>query len=775
MNIANRPQATVDAAVTFIERQYGIKGTASSLPSERDQNFRIDAVDGSQHVLKIAHPDESAAVLDLQTQALCLLEHSPAPELFPSVRAGLRGELMPRWSAPTGEYFVRLVSYLPGTPVADISELDPSLLVEIGRRLGEMDRTLESFSHPAMHRFLEWDSKHAFVVIQDRCDHIDGLGRRELVQKHLDDARARLVSLLARLPMQVIHNDVNDHNLLIENGARVSGIIDFGDMMHSYRVCDLANAAAYLMFDRDNPFEVARYVANAYDCANPLSQDELRALPDFIRLRLCLSVCMCATQKKDDPDNAYLTISEAPAWRLLERLAHETEELFAMSGSTSTPSSEDTRTPAQIMELRRRFLSETLSTSYRQPIKVVRGSGQYLYDDTGRQYLDCVNNVCHVGHCHPRVVAAAREQIAQLNTNTRYLHDNIVEYASRLTSYFPDPLSICFFVNSGSEANDLALRLARTHTDATDMIVLEHAYHGHTQSLIDISPYKHDGKGGRGAPQTTHSVPIPDRYRGAYGYSDPLAGQKYGEHVRDAVSSIENSGRRLAGFIAESILGVAGQIELPPGYLAHAYETIRAAGGVCIADEVQVGFGRVGDSMWAFEAHGVTPDIVTLGKPIGNGHPLAVVITTPEVARSFETGMEYFNTFGGNPVSCAIGLAVLEVIEDEKLRIHAHEVGGYFFERLHRLATRHDIIGDVRGRGLFLGVELVRDRSTREPATSEAARVLEQMKERSILLSTDGPFNCVLKIKPPLKFNRANVDQFITALEESLTNLKPGA
>ena len=771
MNVANRPQVTADAAVTFVERHYGIKGTAVSLPSERDQNFRIDAVDGARYVLKIAHPDESAAVLDLQTQALRLLEHSPVSELFPTVRAGSHGELMPRWSAPSGEYFVRLVSYLPGAPVADIAEPDPALLREIGCRVGEMDRALQSFSHPAMHRFLEWDSKHAFVTIQDRYDHIDGTERRELVKKHLDNARSRLLGLLARLPMQVIHSDVNDHNLLIEDQARVSGIIDFGDMMYSYRVCDLANAAAYLMLEKNDPNEVARYVAYEYDRANPLSDDELRALPDFIRLRLCLSVCMSATQRKDDPDNAYLTISETPAWRLLERLSHETEELFDSSRSISKPSSANARTPAQIMELRRRHLSRALSTSYRQPIKVVRGSGQYLYDASGRQYLDCVNNVCHVGHCHPRVVAAACEQIAQLNTNTRYLHDHIVAFAARLTSYFPDPLSVCFFVNSGSEANDLALRLARTHTDAADLVVLEHAYHGHTQSLIDASPYKHAGKGGRGAPSTTHSVPIPDRYRGPYGYSDPLAGQKYAAHVRSTVSSIERAGARVAGFIAESILGVAGQIELPPGYLAHAFESVRGADGVCIADEVQVGFGRVGDSMWAFEAQGVTPDIVTLGKPIGNGHPLSAVITTPEVARSFETGMEYFNTFGGNPVSCAIGLAVLDVIEDEQLQNHAHKVGCYFLEQLRQLESRHEIIGDVRGRGLFLGVELVRDRSTREPATSEAARIIEQMKERSILLSTDGPFNCVLKIKPPLKFDRANVDEFVAALEESLANL----
>lgn len=625
-----------------------------------------------------------------------------------------------------------------------------------------------------MHRELEWDPKHAFLNIRARLPDIAGSDRRKLVSRMLDECQARLAPLLPRLPMQVIHTDVNEHNLLVGEDERVSGIIDFGDVVHSYRVCDLAHTAAYLMLGRDDVGVVVAELVRGFQQRVQLDPDELMAAPDFMRLRLCLSVSMTARQRKLDPDNEYLTVSEEPAWRVLETLDAEDGDSIAEALQIPRCRPRSVRSPADILRARGRLLSGGLNTSYREPLEIVRGTGQYLFASDGRRYLDCVNNVCHVGHCHPHVVAAGREQMARLNTNTRYLHDHLVEYAERLTALLPDPLAVCFFVNSGSEANDLALRLARAHTNAEDMVVIDHAYHGNTRSLIDVSPYKYDGRGGQGQPVSTHKVPVPDLYRGCFGSDDPDAGQKYAGFVAQAVTEVERTGRPLAGFMAESMLGVAGQIVLPPGFLATAYETTRRAGGVCIADEVQVGFGRVGPDLWAFVNQGVVPDILTLGKPIGNGHPLAAVVTTAEIARSFETGMEYFNTFGGNPVSCAIGLAVLDVIESERLPEHAAEVGAYFSSSLTQLATRHESIGDVRGRGLFLGVEFVRDRKTREPATSEAAQVVELMLQRGVLVSTDGPHNCVLKIKPPLVFTRADVDRFVQALDAGLSEIERG-
>ena len=384
--------------------------------------------------------------------------------------------------------------------------------------------------------------------------------------------------------------------------------------------------------------------------------------------------------------------------------------------------------------LRAQHIGKSLSISYRDPLKIVRGSGQYLYDVDGRAYLDGVNNVSHVGHSHPRVVKAGQEQMAVLNTNTRYLHDHLVRYAERLCATLPPELSVCFFVCSGSEANELALRLARTHTGRKDVIVLDAAYHGNTQALIEISPYKYEGPGGAGAPPYIHKALMPDPYRGEYKASDPQAGQKYAAHVEELLR--QHPGQ-VAAFIGESLLGCGGQIVLPDHYFEEVYRHVRAAGGVCIADEVQVGFGRVGTHFWGFETQGVVPDIVTMGKPIGNGHPLAAVVTTPEIAASFDNGMEYFNTFGGNPVSCAIGLAVLDVIADEQLQAHAQRVGERLLAGFRGLMPRHHIIGDVRGLGLFVGVELVLDRETLAPAAAQATYVINRLRERGILLSTD--------------------------------------
>jgi 4-aminobutyrate aminotransferase-like enzyme/Ser/Thr protein kinase RdoA (MazF antagonist) len=428
----------------------------------------------------------------------------------------------------------------------------------------------------------------------------------------------------------------------------------------------------------------------------------------------------------------------------------------------------DSMSQEEILAARRRHLGPNLSIAYRRPLEMVRGSMQYLYNADGRVYLDAVNNVAHVGHSHPRVVRAGQRQMAVLNTNTRYLHEDLVRYAARLSATLPPPLSVCYFVCSGSEANELALRLARAHTRRRDVIVVDAAYHGNTTTLVEISPYKAEGPGGAGLPPYVHKVPLPDVYRGPYRRDDPQAGERYASAVAAAVARAEQAGGAVAAFICESALGCGGQLILPDGYLAAAYHHTRAGGGVCIADEVQTGFGRAGSHFWMFETQGVAPDIVTMGKPIGNGHPLGAVVTTPEIAASFDNGMEYFNTFGGNPVSCAIGLAVLDVIADEQLQANARTVGARLLAGLGALMERHPLIGDVRGLGLFIGVELVRDRAALTPATDQAAYVANRMRERGVLLSTDGPFHNVLKIKPPLVFDAANADHLVATLDAIL-------
>jgi 4-aminobutyrate aminotransferase-like enzyme/Ser/Thr protein kinase RdoA (MazF antagonist) len=428
---------------------------------------------------------------------------------------------------------------------------------------------------------------------------------------------------------------------------------------------------------------------------------------------------------------------------------------------------------ASLQAQRRAYIGPNLSLSYRQPLHIVRGWMQYLYDADGRRFLDAYNNVPHVGHSHPRVVKAVQDQLAVLNTNTRYLQGQLTEYAERLTALLPAPLQVCYFTASGSEANELALRLARAATGQRDLIVMDSAYHGHTTTLIDISPYKHNGPGGQGAPDWVHTTLTPDAYRGPFKASDPEAGHKYAQDVERIIHRLRSNRRGLCGYIAETCPSVGGQIMLPEGYLAEAYRHVRAAGGLCIADEVQTGFGRIGTHFWAFEAHGVIPDIVVLGKPIANGTPMGAVITTPEIAGAFDNGMEFFSTFGGSTAACAAALATLEVTLDENLQAHALDVGAHLLARMRGLQARYPIIGDVRGSGLFIGVELVRDRETLEPAAEEASFVANRMRELGVLLGTDGPHHNVIKIRGPMPFDRANadslIDVFARVLEEDFT------
>jgi 4-aminobutyrate aminotransferase-like enzyme len=431
-------------------------------------------------------------------------------------------------------------------------------------------------------------------------------------------------------------------------------------------------------------------------------------------------------------------------------------------------------TADEILAARRRLLGPSLSLSYRTPLHIVRGEGAYLFDADGRAYLDCVNNVAHVGHAHPRVVEAGAAQMRLLNTNTRYLHETVVLYAERLTALLPDHLEVCFFTNSGSEANELALRLARAATGRPDVATVDVAYHGNTQRLIEVSPYKFDGPGGAGRRDDVQVVPLPDVYRGRHRGAGPDVGGAYLAEARAVLDAAAAAGRPAGAQIAEAIPSVAGQIVPPPGWLAGLFDAARSVGAVPIADEVQVGFGRVGSAVWAFDAAGARPDIVTMGKPIGNGHPLGAVVTTRAIADAFANGMEYFNTFGGNPVSAAIGLAVLDVIADEGLQEHARATGERLLGGLCELAARHEPIGDVRGMGLFVGFELVRDRATREPDARLASELVNRAAERGVLLSTDGPDHDVIKIKPPLPFSAADADRLVETVDAVLGEIAAG-
>ena len=717
--VSKAPRFGEAEAARVAAELYGIHGTAAALPSERDQNFRI----GEEHVLKIANAAESFEFLALQNETLGLLRAAGGGLEWPRVLPSVTGAEI----AEAGGHFVRLLTWIPGTCYAKARPHTPELRASLGRALAAMDRALEGFDSPAAHREFHWDLRQAGAA-------------RQYLRLLTADRRDMLEPIFAEwervdwasLPHSAIHGDANDYNVLARNG-RVVSVLDFGDMVWSATVGNLAVALAYAMLDQRDPIAAAAEVTAAYRTARPLGDAELAALYPLARTRLAMSVCYCAWQASEAPGNEYLNISNRPAWALLERLAALPEGWAAevLAGAAERKS--------ELLERRGRRLGPSLSISYREPLHITHGRGAYLYDSGGRAYLDCVNNVAHVGHSHPRVVRAAAEQMARLNTNTRYLGEHLVEYVERLAATLPEPLEVVYLVCSGSEANELALRLARAHTGRDGVMVVETAYHGNTNALIDISPYKFNGPGGRGRPDHVTVLPLP-------GTDTP-----------------RRRPENLGAFFCESALSCAGQVILPPGYLRELYGEVRAAGGVCVADEVQTGFGRAGSHFWMFETQGVTPDIVTMGKPIGNGHPMGAVVTTRAIAQSFANGMEYFNTFGGNPVSCAVGLAVLDAIREERLQENAATLGQHLIAGLRELQARHAAITDVRGLGLFLGFELTGE--------AIAGELVNRMKERGVLLSTDGPRHNVIKIKPPLVFSRADAALLLDSLDRTLAEL----
>lgn len=423
--------------------------------------------------------------------------------------------------------------------------------------------------------------------------------------------------------------------------------------------------------------------------------------------------------------------------------------------------------PDEVLALRKEYLNPAIFHYYKKPIMIVEGKGQYLFDETGRRYLDGFGGIVtvSVGHCHPEVVEAARMQNETIqHTTTIYLNPGIALYAKELAAKMPGDLKVCYFVNSGSEANDLAVLMARAYTGNYDLVALRNAYHGGSPGTMALTSH-HTWKFNVPHSFGVQHARMPDLYRGPYGADDPEAGRKYAADVAETVQ-FATSGK-IAAFIAESIQGVGGSVVFPEGYLKHAYEHARAAGGLCIADEVQAGFGRTGTHYWGFETQGVMPDIVTMAKGIGNGCPLAAVVTTPEIARSLASRI-HFNTFGGNPVSCAQGRAVLRVIEKEGLQANCLDLGAYLINGFEKLAEKHSLIGQVRGKGLMLGIELVKDRVTKEPARDECAFVFERCKELGLLIGKGGLWGNTLRIKPPMCINSADADFMLATIDEAL-------
>jgi len=424
-----------------------------------------------------------------------------------------------------------------------------------------------------------------------------------------------------------------------------------------------------------------------------------------------------------------------------------------------------------LLHRRQQAMGPAYRLFYDQPVHLVRGEGAWLYDADGNKYLDCYNNVASVGHCHPHVVAALSRQAATLNTHTRYLHDNVVEYAERLGNTLPGDLSVCMFVCTGTEANELAFRIARTVTGHQGAIVTEDAYHGNSIVVTELSTEEYPASE---RPDYLEVVEAPNGYRGTYRYGEPDFGRAYALLVDQSIERLEARGQKPAMFLCDNIFSSNGVLTPPPEYLQETYRRVSAAGGLVMADEVQSGLCRLGDHMWGFQDSDVIPDIVTMGKPMGDGHPLAAVVTTPEIAERFARKYHYFNTFGGNPVSAAVGMAVLDVIENENILQNVHDAGSYLAAGLRTLAENNPLIGDVRGKGLFYGLDMVRDPETREPADVEARKISEFLRNNGVLLGVSGPHNNVIKIRPPLVFSKQNADQLVDCLQLALADDSKG-
>ena len=998
---------------TLAQDHFDLEVTSKALPGEFDLNCYVKDKAGKEYVMKIAHSFRDRSLLDLENQAMIHLANKETGLALPQLIPNRDGQEITEIKWKDGSTrLLRLLSWVPGTVFAKINPHPDSLLESLGSACGNLCKGLQDFAHPAAEREWNWVPERVQWA-EENIAAFPTEEEREIVEYFLKMHQEISVPLLPGLRKSINHNDANDYNVMVKEVSAmpmVSGMIDFGDVMLTHTVADLAIAIAYAAMDKPDPLAAAALVVRGFHKTFPLEEDELEVLFPFVCARLVLSVTHSALNKQDRPENEYLLVSERPAWDLLRKLrsispafahftfrkaaglaavphspkfmewvkskthsfhplilpaptthaslemdlsigslalgnaenylndqrlnrriqrmledadaeigwggydevrpfyitdAYQTEgnhgpqwrsvhlgqdfwikesetlvyaplkgkvhsfadnnkardygptivlvheeagmTFFTLYGHLSRASLREInigqeikagqqigsigeyeengnwpphlhfqiildmlgekgdfpgaaffneketwldicpnpslitgmestmvaeKSPQSLIDARHTMLGKGMSISYKEPLKMLRGVGQYLIDHTGRRYLDTVNNVAHVGHEHPDVVRVAQQQNAVLNTNSRYLHDNIVEYAAALLDKFPPELCVVHFVNSGSEANELAMRMARTLTQQNDLIVLEGGYHGNTGATIEISEYKFNRKGGKGAADHIHVAPMPDTFRGQFRENEPAPGARYAAFIEQLCGDIQGKGKGVAAFIHESILSCGGQIVLPEGYLKASYAAIRKAGGVCIADEVQVGFGRVGDTFWGFELQEVVPDIVTLGKPIGNGHPLGAVVTTRKVADAFANGMEYFNTFGGNPVSCAIGLEVLRVIREEGLQKNAAKSGELLTTGLRELQQEFPLIGEVRGHGLFLGFELVTDLETRLPAAEKAAYFSNRMRELSILTSRDGPDENVIKIKPPICFDAENVSFFLEMTRKVMKEMK---
>ena len=758
--LASTPPAfEMEAAQRILRDRFGVESSSlTPLAGERDQNFRVEAADGRRLLFKISNPADGLSTVEMQAAALRHIERVDPGLPVMRVLPDTVGESWAEVRGPDGRnYPVRLFTFLPGRVTANTA-LTRGAIRALGQTAARLGRALRGFFHPAADYEILWDLTHA-AELRLLLGHVPDPARRAQVERVLDRFETRVEPALPALRAQVIHGDLSLDNVLLGDDLRVSGIVDFGDMTHAPLVCDLAVSVADVLHGRGDAIDAAEVLIGGYVSVTPLEDEEAALLADLVAARLATEVTVAAWHGGLYPDNAaYITSSEPGARAFLDAIEAAGFDAVArrfQDACRGLPYRHSAT--GALLERRRRALPRT-PLFYSHPVHLVRGEGVWLFDPDGRRYLDCYNNVPVVGHGHPRVVRAVAEQQRLLATHSRYLHEAIVELAERLKATLPPALDAVLVVNSGSEANDLAWRIARAATGRAGAVVTAYAYHGLTEATHALSP-EDWAKGEQ--PAHVATVPAPDGYRGPYRRDTDGWAERYAAHIDGAAESL--GGHGFAAIYLDPAFTADGILVPPPAYLAEAARRARALGGVLIADEVQAGHGRYGTGLWSFQPSGIEPDMVVMGKPMGNGFPVAALVVRSPLLAAVPEEVELFSTFGGNPVACAAALAVLAVIEDEGLVASAAQTGSYLRQGLEALAGRHPVIGDVRGEGLLLGVELVDEE--RVPAAGRAGQVTEAMRERGILISATGPAANVLKIRPPLVFRREHADLLLQTLD----------
>ena len=737
---------------SFLRETYNINfDKLVNLPGYDTENF-LGSCNNSKYIIK-KYPYTKHIINQINSENNLLAHLNLKNSIYPNPIKNKNGEYFEIYNSGKNTYVVRLLSFLNGTFLGDINQTK-KILESLGSFTAEMNKAILDYEDLYISsKVWQWDIQHIHLNKKFIKD-IESFRDRKLVNYFLQQFDEVVIPILPNLRKSIIHNDLNEWNILC-NDKGVTGVIDFGDIAHTQLVNEVAIAMTYGAYDKHDPITNSSYILSSYHKKLPLNNDEISILYYLITAKLCMSVCNSAYSRKINPDNKYAFVSEKNAWKTLKKFIKYSPRFVENKfRNCLNIESKKTLNSKNIRLERGKVISKIFSLSYDEPIAMERSAFQYMFDYEGNSYLDAYNNVPHVGHCHPGVIEAASKQMKKLNTNTRYLYDIINRYGRKLLKKFNKSLNRVYFVNSGSEASDLAIKLALAYSKNNNIMVLENGYHGHTQRGTDISAYKFNHVRGQGKKDYVTVVPMPKKKD--YENDNSL--------INHTIKKVEN----IAAFICEPILGCGGQVPLTKNYLKKVYKKIRDNGGVCISDEVQTGFGRLGKVFWGFELYNVVPDIVILGKSMGNGHPIGAVITTDKIASKFSEGVEFFSSFGGNPVSCSVGSSVLDIIEKEKLQENAKIVGKYYKNELEKLKRKHKVIGEVRGEGLFLGIEIINENNLK-PDRKLAHFLKNRLREKHILVGTDGPHNNVIKSKPPICFDKEDVKLVVESIDDILS------